>query len=232
MVIDVYKVKIPHQLDNWVLEKAVDNLTANHKEKILSLRKKDDQIRSLFGSLLIKKLQNELRIVSDIEINYYGKPYFKDNNATFFNISHSKDYVICAIASQPVGIDIEYIKPIDFSICEFIFSEKEKSTFSSLSKKDKLNYLLLIWTLKESYLKMMGIGLNLELHRLSVTIRNENISLFLNGFKEAAYFHSTKIENSYYLSICVNKSFQKVNIHEICNNDLITSILPNISNLP
>lgn len=33
MVIDVYKVKVPHQLDNWVLEKAVDNLTANYKEK-------------------------------------------------------------------------------------------------------------------------------------------------------------------------------------------------------
>ncbi len=43
----------------------------------------------------------------------FGRPYL-DNSRIDFNISHSGDYVVCAVTTHGrIGIDIEKIKPID-----------------------------------------------------------------------------------------------------------------------
>nr|WP_084787523.1 hypothetical protein [Anaerobacillus alkalidiazotrophicus] len=42
-----------------------------------------------------------------------------------FNVSHSGNWVVCATDNQPIGIDIEEIKPIDFQIVYSFFSETE-----------------------------------------------------------------------------------------------------------
>ena len=43
----------------------------------------------------------------DIYFNKLNKPYVKDKH--FFNISHSKDYIVYIESESEIGIDIEYI---------------------------------------------------------------------------------------------------------------------------
>jgi 4'-phosphopantetheinyl transferase len=41
-----------------------------------------------------------------------GKPYFPDRPDIFFSLSHTSTHVLCAVASTPVGVDIEAIRPV------------------------------------------------------------------------------------------------------------------------
>ncbi len=77
-----------------------------------------------------------------------GKPYFE--GAPFhFNLSHSGDYVVCALSDHEVGIDIEKIVPISLKVMRRFFG------LSILSPKEQMR----LWTRYESYGKMVGIGI-------------------------------------------------------------------------
>ena len=81
-----------------------------------------------------------------------GKPRFEENEL-FFNISHSKDKVICAVGDVPVGADIERISEKPFYIMDGFLSQREKKAFQNIAEeeKEKAEYLCTIWTLKEAY---------------------------------------------------------------------------------
>lgn len=61
------------------------------------------------------------QIVFETEGN--GKPVVRHIPSFHFNLSHSGDWVVCAIDDAPVGIDIEEIKPIDLAIAKRFFQQ-------------------------------------------------------------------------------------------------------------
>lgn len=69
-----------------------------------------------------------------------GKPYTVDN-PFFFSLSHSGNYAVCAISSEPIGVDIEQEKEIN---------EKIKQRFAKN---------IVEWTKKEAKGKLTGKGL-------------------------------------------------------------------------
>ena len=71
----------------------------------------------------------------------------------YVNLSYSFPYIACAIDDQPVGLDIELMKEIDYMSLAHQFSENEFKQVQIL--KDFYE----IWTKKESYTKMIGEGL-------------------------------------------------------------------------
>src|SRR5690606_24435151 len=101
--------------------------------------------------------------------NEYGKPSLDDN--TFFNLSHSGKFVICAFHTQEVGIDIEEIKEIDLKDFKSIFTEEEKYKLkhSSNPLKDFYRY----WTIKESVIKAEGKGLSIPLQLIDASGNGE-----------------------------------------------------------
>ena len=80
------------------------------------------------------------------------KPYITENKNVFINMSHTNNCVICAISDDEVGVDVEKIRPINLNISKKICTPSEQKLFHISS--NKLNYLLEIWTKKESYVKM------------------------------------------------------------------------------
>lgn len=77
-----------------------------------------------------------------------GKPYL-DGVPFCFNLSHSGDYVVCALSDAPVGVDIEKIVPISLKVMRRFFSP------SILSPIEQMR----LWTRYESYGKMTGTGI-------------------------------------------------------------------------
>jgi hypothetical protein len=70
-----------------------------------------------------------------------------------FNISHSANYVACAIADSPVGIDIEGGRKVNRSVAKRYFTEEEIESIHSDEDFFK------IWTFKEALGKYTGEGL-------------------------------------------------------------------------
>jgi len=87
----------------------------------------------------------------------YGKPYLSNYSNVHFNISHSGEYVICAVSNKPVGVDIQKIGQYNYDVAKRVCNETElKQIEDSLDKASEFTKL---WTQKEAVLKMYGTGI-------------------------------------------------------------------------
>ena len=139
----------------------LENVSIGQKEKALRYANEIDQIRSLLSSYLKNQLSRE-----ELLKNENGKPYFA--NGPYFNISHSGKYVLMAVSTAEIGVDIEEVKNKDMSSLVRIFNEAE----AKMIKEHSDFYYL--WCAKESLIKCMG---------LSVGKVREIPGLPLNGLK-------------------------------------------------
>lgn len=83
-----------------------------------------------------------------------GKPYFPHYPHLHFNLSHSEDFLLCALSDQPVGVDIEVIRPRRTGLPRYCFTPMEFARFEALGGDWAAFYTL--WTLKEAWCKCLG----------------------------------------------------------------------------
>lgn len=76
----------------------------------------------------------------------YGKPSFNRDIGVYFSLSHSGGYIICALSSTPVGVDIQEIREVSPHTLTRICTERELSNLDFMS----------LWCLKESFIKLKG----------------------------------------------------------------------------
>lgn len=99
-----------------------------------------------------------------IEATYeYGenhKPYFRDI-PWYFNLSHSKEYVLCVFSKQEVGVDIQHKrKGSQERILQRFFTKEELQMWRSfLTKEAQDDFFYRIWAAKEAYGKLTGEGI-------------------------------------------------------------------------
>lgn len=139
----------------------LENVKADQKEKAMKFANEIDQIRSLLSSYL-KNLLSEEELLKTPN----GKPFYA--NGPYFNISHSGRYVLMAVSTSEIGVDIEEIKMKDMSSLVRIFNEAE----AKMIKEHSDFYYL--WCAKESLIKCIG---------LTIGKVKEIPSLPLNGLK-------------------------------------------------
>lgn len=145
--------------------------------------------------LILTNKQEIDRLLKDYQIIYneYGKPYIKENKF-YFNKSHTKNLCALIIDDKECGIDIEQIRKYNKKMANKILSNEEIKYINSKNKKDY--FFTLIWTLKESYLKALGTGINVPLKNISF-VKNNKIR-----FKQKEYnFKIIRIHN-YIVTSC------------------------------
>ena len=109
----------------------------------------------------------------EIVYNEYGKPYLK-NIDIYFNISNSKNVSVCVISNREVGIDIQY-KTYKESLKNKVFNNKEQELLDKSIEKESV--FTKMWTIKESYVKMKGIGLSYGLNNVDTLSLKKTIKL-------------------------------------------------------
>ena len=129
---------------------------------------------------LLDKVLKRINIIDEIVYNEYGKPYLKSNKI-YFSLSDSKEYTVCAISDKEIGVDIEkitYKKRVINKVCN---SEeiKEINTPEDFTK---------IWVKKESYSKLIGLGLSFDFKKID-TNRNK-----FDILKKGDYYISVSCE--------------------------------------
>ena len=76
----------------------------------------------------------------------------------YCSVSHTPGLCVCAVASQPVGIDAERIRrPFPPGAAKRVFSDRERS--QALAASDPDAAWTALWTQHESYTKLTGAGL-------------------------------------------------------------------------
>ncbi len=108
--------------------------------------------------------------------------------------------MVAAVDATPVGVDVEEINPVDLSISEHYFTKDEHTDL--MSHPDKTNYFYTLWTLKESYIKILGKGLSHPLDAFSVKFENKDQIVI----KEAG----RKLDNVCFAEYDIHKDYKTV----------------------
>ena len=110
-------------------------------------------------SLLLELLTCHFSIDSNptISYSYSGKPFLQDYPSIHFNYSHCEKGIICAVGDEPVGVDIEQIQ-YDDNLAQYVLNNDEYENVLTSRAFDE--QFIQYWTMKESKIKLLGIGID------------------------------------------------------------------------
>jgi phosphopantetheinyl transferase len=118
-----------------------------------------NRLRSLVGRALVRGILAERLGKSPesftLSHGRQGKPYLSEQ-PWHFNLAHSGDYVLFAVAQQPLGVDLEQVVPARFrpTLLERIATSQELAWVG----RDVQRFFRL-WCAKEACLKRLGVGI-------------------------------------------------------------------------
>ena len=150
------------------------HVSANRRARIDRMIQLWDVRRSLVSESLIRMLACQALAIDNASIEFaanpFGRPYLSGFQKVFdFNLSHSGEWVLCAVGQPAIGVDIERIQPIDLELARRYFSAAEYRRWLGDPASQRLARFYELWTLKESYLKAVGKGLAIPLDSFTIT---------------------------------------------------------------
>ena len=108
-----------------------------------------------------------------------------------FNLAHTRGLVVCAVsvAHELVGVDVERAdgRHTDaLAVADRYFSASEANALKRLPASEQDRRFLQQWTLKESYVKANGWGLNAPLDRFSFIVGDSDGTIIFDSQLDAA----------------------------------------------
>ena len=187
---NIYYFNITVLRNRNVFGEVVKTLDDARAEKISRLRVTADKLRSAGAGILINFIKEKYNIAGDVKVDKFGKPYFEDTDI-HFNISHSGCYVIAEKNFLPS--ECAYINEI----------EDEKINQQRFCE---------IWTIKEAYLKNIGIGLRKPLNSFEIDFSEDAPQIV--GKKEYK-FVQLKFDEKYIVTVCADQSDEIFDVEEV-----------------
>lgn len=106
--------------------------------------------------------------------NAHGKPALTAANPQVeFNLTHSENLALLAVAQEDVGIDVEYMRDsCDWDrLGDRVFTSLEWSQLEQLpADENRTPRCYALWTAKEAYIKARGLGMSLPLRKFSIPL--------------------------------------------------------------
>jgi 4'-phosphopantetheinyl transferase len=175
--IDVYYSSLdanPDQLQqNWNVLDSNEKIQADKfKNPVLRDRyvRAHGQLRTVLAHY-VNAAPASLRIAK----TSHGKPYLVDYTELAFNLSHTSNVMVLAIAKQcQLGVDIEQCKPRG-NLADLVakcFSDAEASYWQQLNADQQHRQFYQFWTRKEALVKATGLGISLGLKHCVINPAN------------------------------------------------------------
>lgn len=190
------------------LEKLLPYVSDETRRKVERFRRREDGCRTAVGELLARFMLSACCSVDAGAIvivrDSFGKPFWSGKRECHFSVSHSGRWVVVAVDSRHVGIDIERIGPVEAGLEKTCFSDAECRKWHSLDDERRERFFFELWTAKESYIKMAGRGLDLPLASFTIELgpgREAHLVSHAEGCPPAV-FRSYDIDGDYCLTLC------------------------------
>lgn len=175
--------------------------------------KTDDKIRKIIAHYVHGDSAENGILVHRSEL---GKPYLPQYPNIHLSVSHSGSWFVCAVSSQPIGVDLQEHTPLRGETPEYAVQRYCKIAnrfFNPLEAafilENPQENFFTVWSAKESYVKFTGRGMddtysefcvvNDDLRsqlceQQSIAWQAENVSFRMCGF-----------EDNYTLCVCTEK---------------------------
>ncbi len=147
-------------------EKLLAMLDEERRERVKRLKRQQDRERGICAGLLLRHgfleqgyTKEEWEQV-EVALGPYGKPALKGYANFHYSLSHSGEWVVCAVDTAPVGVDIQVMKEVKLTLAKRFYHAKEYErliaiNYEELQKKE----FYAMWAAKESYVKLTGRGI-------------------------------------------------------------------------
>ncbi len=215
-MVKVYYAKVFSGLSEDAFASYLDKVEEGRREKILAATNESVRLQSLTaGNLLHYALCERLGAARDkcgpFPINHEkgGKPYLTEYPGTYFNLSHSGGYVLCALGDAPVGVDVQKITKVKEEVAERFFTEKDRLVLAGQDGVERTALFFRMWSVKESYIKLTGKGLQGGLDTFEIDWEGRRV--FEKGkHSPAAYFIEAELLPGYSSCLCTRKRVSEV----------------------
>lgn len=147
----MYAVNCATLYDDAVLQQVLPQLTADRAARVQQLRTPEKRAQCAAAGRLLQHLFGDATITSAEN----GKPYLSDRPQIHFNLSHTGEWVLCAVSDTPVGVDAQVLTRYRAKVAARWFSEEERQWIAQ-QPDERFTRL---WTRKEAYAKMTGDGM-------------------------------------------------------------------------
>jgi phosphopantetheinyl transferase len=154
--------------------------------------------------------------------NSFGRPFVKDDGEGIdFNVSHVDAVVMIAAGrGVNVGIDVETVdQNLEDKVIDHFCHASERQVLDALPAAQRRRVFLELWTEKEAYTKMLGLGHSLEFQSFNV-IRSQSAEDATRVCTEEFYF---SVDHSlYHAALVVDRNSD----HRPIDIQLINVALP------
>lgn len=163
-------------------------------------------LTKLLGELMVRSLLARFwglhRGDFTILRNEHGKPYLSGTTGIYYNISHSGDYVVCALSDEEVGVDIERKAVVRMAVANRFFHWQEILCLEKCNDEEQRALFFNYWSVKESYLKYIGSGLSHSLSSFFVDLSKDVILLYENSLPLPVHVTECNIDPGYACFVC------------------------------
>jgi 4'-phosphopantetheinyl transferase len=161
----------------------IASLPASERERCLRHRFPRDRRDFAAAHALLRTVLSRYGDATSLEwrfeVNAYGKPAIATAHGTdlTFNLSHTHGFVACAITrTAAIGIDVEPIDRIAIGreLAAHYFSPTEIRALDTMPPDLYQQRFIEVWTLKEAYIKAVGLGLSHALDTFSFVVASDD----------------------------------------------------------
>ena len=239
-MIRLYIADIAALSDEAVYRSYLKKIDAVRQEKVRQCINEADKKRSLLAGYLLQagvvdlKAQESGLQADAIPLSFAysfgenGKPYFDNYPDIYFSLSHSGDYVICAISEEEVGADIQEHREMKSGIAARFFSEEDKKNMeqagASRGEKFSAELFYRMWAVKEAHMKLTGMGMKQGMDSTVIRFAEEQPGEreYVRGGivrkekeKNIAYFQICDKMEKYSIAVCSYSEIADITIKEI-----------------
>lgn len=166
--------------------------------KKLSHDKQHEYAHKLLRSCL-KKSGIDYSDKTEIICGEYGKPALADYPGIHYNITHADGITACITGKTECGIDAEMVRRYRPNVIRRAFSDAEKKLMDEAAEEEKNLLFFRLWTLKEAYVKAIGIGVSYPMSTAEFSFDGDEIIADIEGYSFKQYILG---DGEYVVSIC------------------------------
>lgn len=177
-----------------------NEMSRERQNKIMQFKMEADRLRSLGAGIALHAILKQYGInprETCLEYGTNGKASVAGRPDIHFNLTHSGCYAAGVCGAAPVGIDIEEIGLMKVKVARRFFHDGEYRYLEQMEDgQQKQEAFFRLWVLKESFMKVTGLGMALPLNAFEIRFQGQDIEVVQELDDIRYYFKEFSLENS------------------------------------
>jgi len=161
----------------------------------------------------------------EFESGLNKKPFIKNGNQNNlqYNLSHSGDAILLAVADSPIGADVEFINN-DFGYSEVLTDNFSSAEVNYITETDSIHRFFKLWTRKEAVTKATAQGLDCDLRLLPGLEGTTVVAGGIIASNEDWVINSFNLNMQYIASVASNPLIDQISFFNLATVNFALSL--------